>query len=321
MPRPRARVARCAPRRPAPRRPRPARPRPQARPRAWRRAARRRSRRCHGCGSTRRACADRSRSAAGASTTWSCPTTGSRPTPKARPSCCFRPPAAPQHLFRGGGLDAGAGIGRRRARPRHLVASRRPRPAPGHASHPHLGQRGRAALQPHLRDRPRLHVPHHPAGGEHGRLDGDAFPLRPHLALGHAHDLRLLHPARGADRRLPGRAGGGGLRGCRGRGVIHLRGHRRLDRHHRQVLAGGADSKTPIYPCGASSSIRATARRTNTRRISPGRTPLSSPPGRSPRPPAGSSPAPRRSSCSTTMPSSTTLRASTGRWASAGSIS
>ena len=62
------------------------------------------------------------------------------------------------------------------------------------------------------RDRRRLHVHDHPAGRERRRRGGLALSLWPGQPLGHARDARLLHPARGPDRRAERQAGGDRLR-------------------------------------------------------------------------------------------------------------
>ncbi len=107
-------------------------------------------------------------------------------------------------------LGAGRGHDCQIARARHGMEAGRQRRArrrsSGDAS---LRQRRGIDLPPHHRGRRPLSLHHQGPGREQEREPGHAVSLCADLAPRHAEDARLLHPARGPDRRhgRPGRAG------------------------------------------------------------------------------------------------------------------
>ncbi len=107
-----------------------------------------------------------------------------------------------------------------------------------------LRQRPGPRLHPQHRGRRPLSVHHQGSGGEQGRRAGHAVSLRADLAPRHAADARLLHSARGPDRR-------DGRRRRKGRELQEdrrlkereLGRHRRLARLYRQILGGGSPAR------------------------------------------------------------------------------
>ena len=135
-----------------------------------------------------------------------------------------------------------------RARPRHGLAARRRRTAHRPAGQFQLGQRPGAALPSQGRGRRCLHVHGHPADREHGPAAGDAPALRPDQPLDRAPDQTLLHPARGPDRGPRRQAPRDRVQGS-GQGRRRPAAEPgRLARHHRQILAGGADPRSGQRP-------------------------------------------------------------------------
>ena len=111
-----------------------------------------------------------------------------------------------------------------------------------------LRQWRRPHVPPHHCGRQQIPVHRQGRGHQQGRQAGLALSLRIDLAPRHAQDRRLLHPARGPGRlsRQRGPAGihlqeDGRPQAERGGGEVgRLQRHRRLARHHRQILGGDA---------------------------------------------------------------------------------
>ena len=249
-PAPGAPAPRRSPAQPAPgaRRPRRAR-RPPRRPRSRSRARRRARRRARACRSTRRASNGSIALKGGAHRRprrWS--NTARRSTRTRRRSCCSRPPAARTRT-----TPSSAGC-RPPARPRscptrHAVDSRKApaRSTPGHPvtltwdnGQGLLFRRTIAVDDDYL----------FTVTDEVANKSAAPVTLYPYALIsrhGTPHDRRLLHPARGPDRRARRRRPAGDhlqelLEGRRPK-TFKLRRHQRLARHHRQVLGGDAGAR------------------------------------------------------------------------------
>ncbi len=150
-------------------------------------------------------------------------------------------------LLRGIRLGAGGRHDRGPARPRYGMETERL----GHAwrrssGDADLRQRPGPRLHPHHRGRRPLSVHRQGSGGEQRRRAGHAVSLRADLAPRHADGARLLHSARGPDRRDGrGRRKGRELQEDRRLKERELGRHRRLARLHRQILGGGAAARRP----------------------------------------------------------------------------
>ena len=111
----------------------------------------------------------------------------------------------------------------------------------GTADRARLRQWRGAEVPPHHRRRRQVSVHLEGRGGQQRRRAGDALSLCAGLAPRPAADVRLLHPARGHDRRDGGSGPAGGhLQDDRRQEEPRLQGDRCLDGHHRQILGRDA---------------------------------------------------------------------------------
>jgi hypothetical protein len=126
------------------------------------------------------------------------------------------------------------------------------------ARDPDLGQRTGSDLQAQDRARRRLHVHDHRHGRKQYRRSGDALSLRGRGPRGRTQARGELDPARRPGRRIGRHLAGRNLfRHARPRGKgTQIRKHRRLARHHRQVLDGHHHPVTEGTICWARATSR-----------------------------------------------------------------